>query len=62
MEQYYALLVQINEYIRMNDEDRMYAAISELDDRLSRFQMEVVRDDDHSCYTIGITEYIQSDR
>lgn len=59
MEQYYELLVQINEYARMNQEDEMHAAISELDDRLSKFQMEVVRDDDHECYTIGIIEYIR---
>jgi hypothetical protein len=45
MEQYYTLLVQINEYARMNDEDRMHATISELDDG-------------HVCCTIGITEYI----
>jgi len=62
METYYSLLVLVNEYARINDEDQMVVAIDTLNERLRPYQMEVVRDDEHSCYTIGITEYISTAR
>lgn len=59
METIYSLLVLINEHARMNNEDEMHAEIQKADSILKKIGMEIVRDEDHQCYTVGVTEYIQ---
>lgn len=58
-EQAFKLLVQLNEYARVDDENNMYITQTVLDNLLRPMQMESVRDEEHRCYTLGITEYIQ---
>lgn len=58
-EKVFELLVRLNEYARVDDEKNMYITQIVLDNLLRPIQMESIRDEEHKCYTIGITEYIQ---